>query len=449
MSIARKAAWDYASQIGMIVLSMLAGICISRRFGAEGKGVYFVVLLAVGYGAKFTNFGLRSALQYHVGKDPSQARQAHSACIVCALASSAVAVAAAFLFLKPVLVWLTRDRPLDPSQFRYLGWAALALPFSLYAFGWAGLLIGLGRIKALAAFNFHSQLAETILMLLILAFHGSLGALLACWALLWAARGAAMLAMLRDHSPQWRFDPRFLLAVLSYGARAFVGNFATNLMLSANKLAILAYGGIGGMGIYTQADSYSQKCFMQNEALERGAFQSVASASRADAARVVCRLTRCTLFLGLGVWLLGGAASSALLVLNGPEFVAGVPAMWLMMAGPLALGGSRMLAMFYSGQLGRPQIPSALAWVGAILNLAIVFPCAEKWGLIGAGATSLAFLLHFGLYVAVFWREMRRHGLPLRDLLLVQRSDFALFWRHARALLERARPPARFGAGPD
>ncbi|MCX7014614.1 MAG: polysaccharide biosynthesis C-terminal domain-containing protein [Candidatus Sumerlaeota bacterium] len=447
MSIARRTLYDYVSQVGMMAVSVAAGILIARALRAEGKGVYQGVLLAVTLGTNLTNFAVRAANQYHVGKDPSRAGAAHTLTLLFATASSCIAFLAAWALWSALLHRLqgggdpsqASRLAWNPSQIRQLWWAVPVLPLSLYYFGWGGIMVGLGRIRQYAVYNFAFQLANAVAIGVVLLARGGVGGLLGAWTGLWVAGAVVMAAMLRDHPPRLAIDRPLLAATVSFGARAFAGNFASNIMMFFNKIAIGGYGGAAAFSVYTTADGYANKFALHHEALERGAFQSVASTERDDAVRLTCRLTRISLLLGLGVWVFGGAASSILLWLNGPQFVAGIAPMWAMMGAPLALGGSRMMAMYYTGQLGRPQIPTALAWAGATLNVALVWPLAARWGLMGAAvATSVSFMLHFLLYVALFRREMKRLGLPLSDLLLVRRADWALFLDYARRAMQKA-----------
>ncbi len=429
MSIARKAAWDFASQAAGQALTLVAGIVLARDLLASGKGAYYAVLLAVLYGTNFFNFGIRSANQYHVSKDSDCARDAHTVSILFALVSTAAAFAAVWLF-RPFFAFLFEK--FDPAQVKLLWWAAPALPLSLYFMGWSGILVGLGRIRRLAAYNFGFQLVQALGVFVVWAAGGGLEQYVQVWCGLWVAGAVAMALLLPDCRPRLLVGVRFLVRTISYGARAFMANFAGNVMASASKFAVTGYGGANALSPYQQADSYANKFFLHHAALESGSFQPVASASKDEAARLACRLTRTSLFLGLGVWVLGGAVGSLALYVSGEEFHVGIAPLWIMFLGPLFRGGSRMIAIFFSGHMGKPQIPALLDWIAAPVNVFLVIYGAKHWGLMGAAVgVSISLVIHFALFVAVFLRHTKSCGVGLFQLLLIQREDLALFRKHA------------------
>jgi O-antigen/teichoic acid export membrane protein len=432
MSIARKAAWDFSSQAVGQALTLAAGIVLARDLLASGKSAYYAVLLAVLYGTNFFNFGIRSANQYHVSKDPSCAGDAHSASILFALVSTAAAFAAVWI-CRPFFAFLFER--FDPGHVRLLWWAAPALPVSLYCMGWSGILVGLGRIRRLAAYNLGFQLVQALGVFAVWAAGGGLLQYIQVWCVLWAAGAIAMALMLPDCRPRLLIGMGFMRRTVSYGARAFMANFAGNLMASASKFAVTGYGGPEALSPYQQADSYANKFFLHHSALESGSFQPVASAGRDDAVRLVCRLTRTSLFLGVGIWVFGGLAGSLALYCSGKEFYVGIAPLWIMFLGPLLRGGSRMIAMFFSGHIGKPQIPALLDWIAAPVNIILVVYGAKHWGLMGAACgVSISLAVHFALFIAIFLRHAKSCGLGLPQLLLVGREDFVLFRKHAASV---------------
>ncbi len=422
MSIFRRATYDYASQIGMQAVSLVVGIAIARMFDAQGKGLWQAVMMAAAVGTSFGNFGSRAANQYVVGKDGARASQAHGVTILLVVLSTLACYLVAYLI--PSLI---RARSLSEDITDLLIWAALVLPLMLYHYGWGGILIGLGRIAQLARFNFFLQVAQAGLWILVLLLGGGIEQLLAAWAACWTGAVGFMIFLLRDYPPKFSGGLTLMKENLAYGLTAFSGNFASNVMRYFNKAVMLTFGNVSLFSVFTTADTYAVKFFLHPEALEKASFASVTATTRSDAVRLVCRLVRLSLAMGLVVWACGGVLASILLYLNGPEFVSGIPALWALMAGPIAVSGSRMIAMYFSGQLGVPRIPSMLAWVGAGLNVALVYLGVRTGGIFGAAVgTSLSYILHFALYIAWFRKHLKAEGIALRYLLVPQFSDLVL-----------------------
>lgn len=438
MSIARRAAYDFASQVGMQAVSLVAGILIARMFLAEGKGVWQAVMMAATIGTAFSHLGSRAANQYFVGKTAQWASTAHAAAIVLA-ALSALGCFVLVAALHPSAEDVARATAIPRDQVRLLGWAALVLPLMLYNYGWGGILIGLGRVRALAQFNFFFYLVQAVGWIAVLAAGGGIGHLLAVWAAAWIAALPVMLWLLRDCPPRPAGLGAMLRRMMGYGLVAFAGGLAANVMRFFNKLILLAFGNVALFSIFTTADTYALKFFLHADAMEKAAFASVTAAGREDALRLVCRLVRISLALGIVVWIGGGLAGSALLWLNGPQFVAGIAPLWILMLGPIAMGASRLIAIYFSGQLGRPRIPAVLAWIGAVVYVALVVAGVKLGGMTGAAAgTALSHLGLLILYIILLRGPMRQYGLRLGSLLAVQREDWALA---KRIWSERRRSP--------
>jgi O-antigen/teichoic acid export membrane protein len=201
---------------------------------------------------------------------------------------------------------------------------------------------------------------------------------------------------------------------LSYGMRAFVGNFASSLVNRADHLFVIAAAGPAGIGIYNLAAKWAELVFQPSAALESAAYARAASADRNQAAQLVLKLFRANVFLcALGVTVLIVLARPLVLCFYTEEYAEAVGPLRVLLPGALLLAGCRMLAIYFSAHLGKPQIPSAIAWMGALLNVALLswIVMGRDGGLMGAAiATTSAYGLMFICYWVCFARATGRYG---------------------------------------
>jgi O-antigen/teichoic acid export membrane protein len=84
-----------------------------------------------------------------------------------------------------------------------------------------------------------------------------------------------------------------------------------------------------------------------------------------------------------------------------------------------------VLSTYFSGQLGRPLIPSLLAALSLSLDLVLVWLFVPRWGAAGA---ALASGVAYGVTVIVMVGLFRRAShAPLRELVAFQRTDLAAY----------------------
>ncbi len=422
MTLARNTLDYWVSQLGNYALSFVTSIFVAVMLGAEGRGLLVAVILVNTLGVNLTNLGAQSASMYFVGKEPAKLAQWRAVALAWTLITGIVAFVT-FMFAG---AWL-RNRvlsqvpALQEFPWGYMALAASMLPFSLYFFAAQGILTGLGRVRELSRFLFYYSFATNSLHLATLGIAGGFlkldsSSLARLLILIWATSQivAASVAhrMIAPATPA-RISPREIASAspawLSYGFRAFIGSFASGLVNRMDHLFLFPMVGAVGIGIYNLSAKLAELVFQPSAAFETAGFALVARGDPRESAQLVQDLFRVNFLLNV-------VAISALMILSYPlvvlcythEYIEAVtPLRILLLCAPL-MAGSRIFSLYFSAQLGRPQIPSAVGWITAIVNVALMLRVVvhHHGGLAGAAwVTTTSYGLMFILLGALFVRE--------------------------------------------
>ena len=229
--------------------------------------------------------------------------------------------------------------------------------------------------------------------------------------------------------------------MLAYGVRAFAGNFATGLINRVDHLFILSAVGSAGLGVYGIAAKLAELIFHPSASLENAAYRQVVATDRRESARLVQDLFRSNFWVN-------GLATLALLALTKPlvllfyreAYREAIEPLRALLPGAFALSCARMLALYYSAQLGRPLVPSAIAWLTLAVNLPLMKAVVvdRGGGLLGAACvTSGCYGLMLVVYLALFASVtgLRRPA----DYFLPQRRDFDRLIKVWRAVTSERR----------
>ena len=438
MSIGRDSLAYWFSQVAGFALSFVTSVFVAVILGPEQRGLFVAVVLANTLCVNLSNLGLQALSMYFIGKNPEQLSRFHTLIVILTAAISIVVLAAFGLWGEAL-----RRSFFDTIGWRYLAVALAALPFSLYYFAAQGVLTGFGRVWNLSRFLFYYSAATNAASLAVLGLlPWKVEGLLAVWMMSQVVAAAVMFAMVRRSPCRWvrlsiRETIEGLGLLLSYGLKAFVGNFAGSLINRVDHVFILATSGPLGLGIYGLAAKLAELIYQPSAALEKAGFQPVATSERRAAARLVQDLFRVNFILNGTITLLMVIASRPFILLFYREEYAGVVLPFrIILPGALLLSCSRMLALFFSAQMGKPLIPSGIAWVTLAFNLPMMSwvvlhgnggLAAAAWVTTGSYALMLTcYLLVFGAqtgllnplpYFVPQRRDLDRLATQIRDAI--------------------------------
>ncbi len=437
MGIARKSTFDLASQVGIVIVNGIAGIIIARAFHPEGYGAFRLVLLANTLCLNFTNLGLSIANTYFIGKDVRRLPEAHT-----------ISIFLSFLFTVTLFVILIvsgdfirinffRDIPIA-----YLLIAVGLLPFSLYYAVWTGILIGLGKIVLLAIFNFCYQLAQsTGFIILIVVFKQQLTALIIYWATIQIGAVILMLLILwRQHRNLFApLNFPLMKKFVTFGFTAYFGNVASNLLTRIDTLIVSNLLGVTSVGFYMLAGTFAEKVWLFAAAMEKASYSKVISATKEEAIFLIQKILRNTLFISfVGIAVVFIIAPFLITFLYGSEYAPSIDLLRIFLIGAMLFGGCRIYAMYFTGFKGKPQIPTAIAWVMFIINASLCYIFTRFFGILGAAAaTASSYFVMFLIYTTLFIRDS---GIKqIAPLFIINRGDIKAYIQFIKSLISRRR----------
>lgn len=440
MSIGRDSFSYWFSQATNFVLQFATSIFVARLLGPQLRGEFTGVLLANTMAVNLSNLGLQVLSMYFIGRNKEQLARFHTLIVILVAMITVVDFAILLAGGDALRQKLFEDIPL-----RYLALALGVLPFSLYYFAAQGVMTGLGRVQGLSRFLFYYAISYNLLSIAALvALPWKVGALLTIWLASQVGAALALFIMIRGAGSVWVWlspgaAARGLAQLLGYGIRAFVGNFASSLASRMDHLFILSFKGTAEFGVYSLSGKLAELVYQPSASLENAGYARVVSADRDESARLVQDLFRTNLFInGSAVILLMVIAYPFVLIAYGREYLPGVAPLRILLMGTLFLSCSRMMALYFSAQLGRPEIPSTIAWLTLGVNAPLMWWVVKHEGLGFTGAASVTATSYGFMLVCYLSLFALRTGLtnPL-PYFMPQPRDFQRFQKLARGILAK------------
>lgn len=421
-SIAENTLFDSAAQVGVMAISLVAGIVLARTLGDTGRGAYvlatsFAGMVLLG----MTNMGLELAASVLVAKNPRRLPEIHTLIVLACVLIGVIVFGAAWS-LQPFFQTILFPGLQASSLYLLAG----AIPFWIYLFGIYGILVGLDRIRERAAFDLGFNLTQNILVIAILLFASRGEALrllifsyyatiTAAAFFVWRLIGGTKLWAV----PGWKLVKEFY----KYGFWVYIGNMGTNFGQRIDQYFVQQVStGSAAFGVYTLATSLTQRTRVFPQALSRSAYARICNSPAPEAARLVAATFRQMLLLGIILIVLGAAASPLIPIVYTRDFAPAVVPFIIFLFGRLFHNCSWMLANYFSGHLARPQIPMIVNWtLLPIQGIAAYF--AMKTGGLAAVAliTSISYVLLFAAFLVLFLAYQKHVGIA--ELFRIRSDD--------------------------
>lgn len=433
MGFLRDAAQTFALQAAAAALQLVANVFLSRKLGADGRGVYELLTLLPTIAVYVASLGFGNAAMRVAAKEPARAGAAAGSSLLLG-ALGGIAVAAAFLPFFELL-----------RGFIGGGCPPLALWIALAAIPLLTLELHAGLFLTGQQAILPGNVAKTLQVAIALA--GTV-ALVACDALtptravaVWAASFALGGALAWKWSLD-RLTTRLSLAGdlirggLAFGLRFFGGNLALFLLFRVDLWFVRAYRDLDEVGIYGQATKLAVLYQMSARAIERAFVPRVLQAEGAQATELTTRTTRCFLIvMGAAALLLGLAAFPLVPLLFGDAFAPAARQLACLLPG-IVIANVGILANGDLMSRGLPSAGSLAAVLCLAANVAVNLWAIPRWGADGAAASSGLCYVAYGLLVARHYAKCTASRLA--DLLLPRRADFAAVRQLAQRALGRA-----------
>ena len=418
-SIISGAITALSGQALVWLIGFPTSVLIARALGPEGRGEYYLPVLAAMVCVVVFNLSLETANTYAVGERKFTLDTLSRNAALMVLAVGPLAVAALFGAFA-----LTRSTVFEGVGTVNFAIAACTVPVSLHLAWLASLFILAKRITrsqiALVA-GAMVYLAGAIVLTVVdsldvrdvLILYAA--SVVTAWLLhvFWVGEFA---------SAQPRLDRRVLREVSLYGLKLHPGSVVFYLLLKFDAFLVSIYLGTEEVGLYTLAVLLADLAVLVTYPLVQASVPFQVERSVKDSAPLTFKAARFNVALATIVAAVFAATMWLVIpALYGHQFDDTYPALVLLLPGICAMALTRPLLILLT-RSGRPLPYVGMILACFLLNMALNAALLPEIGIKGASiASSVAYI---ALAVAVVAWSRRVAGRELRDLLLPQPDDW-------------------------
>lgn len=439
MTLVRSSIVFTAAQFALLITGLVSSIVISRWLGPDGRGVVALVAVITTSATALATFGLGSAYAFLAGKGSYAHEQIVGSIVVSSLTLGVLTFA-----VLVALSSLLRDSLLRGMTSAEFFVTAASIPFVFLVFFLLNFLIGAGQAVRAAWMQLVGGLftAAMIIVAVVIGDQGVAGVVVITALTTGLVALGYLAIVIRRYGLSFRSLKPIGSAVGSYGARAYLGTLSSQFWLRADVLILNFYAGPTAVGEYSVATNIAEQVWILDTSISQVILHDVIRSPTEEAGRLVAKTSRNVLFVsGIVCVMIAVLAPWLIPFLFGNKFESAVVPLWLLLPGVLAIATARPLSSYFSGQLGKPQITSAVSVVTAVVGvgayLALVPPLEASGAAIGS---SLAYIMPLVAYIPLF---RRLTGIVPREVLVINRDDVRMYGHVVRSALGSADPGPR------
>lgn len=421
-SILSDSAETFFLRLLLSAVGLGASVLISRGLGAEGRGEYYLPVVAAGTLVTFCKLGLEQANVFLLGTSRLSIHRLSGQNGLVAVAMGGLGVLG--LLLAPrALPALFADTPLV-----FLLLAGLTIPLALHSQFSAGLLTLQGEVT----WQFRAALLASVLQVALLGgFFFSrwfdvrlvLGVNLATAVVTW---GLTVRALNAGRTAWVRWDAGLLWKSLRQSLVLHLGMVLFFLHLRLDMFMVKGIVGTAALGQYSLSVMLAETVLLLTDSLGIAVLPRQMGNTVKEAALLALRGARANAILGIGLAVLWAAGGMVVIrVFFGSEFTPAYLPLLFLQPGMVFLGMQRMCGA-PALRTGRPEIITAIYAVSLLCNGALNLWWIPTWGPVGAAVASS---VSYGLGAVLFLVWIARlAGVPVSEGMIPKRSDLASLW---------------------
>jgi O-antigen/teichoic acid export membrane protein len=430
----------FAGEVFIVALKLLTVVLVGRRLGAEGQGIFSLVMLAVGISSMIGTLGMETAIVHFIGQKKAAPREVVGNALFVALAAGGAMMALGMLSVG-LGVWPTHR----------FNWEALvllaapAVPAMLCQVVLSSALLGHYRVGAYISV----RSVQAVVLLGATAWslaqtNPDYAAPVAAYTASVVASAVAAVALVArgGYFSMPKFSREVGGGLVRYGMQGYWGTLFQFLNYRLDQFVIALFWGEKTVGYYAVAVMLAEAvCYIPNS-ISIVLLPKVASWASEKASAMTAMVARNTLWITLlACALLAGLGGQFIEMAwrNRPDYLLAVTPMRLLLPGVLFLGLWKILANDLAGR-GFPKYKSSTAGAALVATLVLDFALIPKWQNNGAAiASSAAYALSATMLLAIFCQLT---GVRVWEMIVVQPRDFRLY---AQQLLHRGARAERSG----
>lgn len=403
----------------IFILGILNTILIVRAIGAQGRGIYSILLTSVSILSILSSGGMIWSNTYWVGKERENIKYILSNGIYQTI----------FIFL--ILLFLTSVSPENilrrvfegiPKRLIYL--SIILVFFELGILHLNSILLGLQDFKRYNLLSIGRLALFTPLNLFFLyGLRMNVEGVIYSWMISAAITlGLGLFGLIKElHFEEFKMNlPQFIKS-LKIGSRALLANIFGQLLLRSDLFLINWYLGLKAVGYYSVGVAVAELVLKVPGIAGNILFPKVAANDSFQSIHLVTKITR---FVGIPLILVAFIlilyGKSILSIAFGMEFIpAYIPMIWIVF-GTLVLSYHVILDNYFAGR-GYPAITVWAPGLTLIVNIGLNLLLIPKYGISGAAMSScFAYIFLTGIKLIAFRRENK---VTYQEFFILNKQD--------------------------
>lgn len=417
----------------IFALGIIVSIVLTRSLGPEQRGVYVLLVTTNVLLSNLAHLGMSTAFSTMLARGRYKLGEVNVVALLVTLAMGAICLLGTAL-LYPLLA----DNVFSGVPFGFLLVALALIPTTIYQIYWVGMMIGTGQVFLLNKVNLAVNIANALLMILAVGVLrlGIEGFLIAWVTSAVGGFVATLWLVARMDRQVWPPSRKTASNLLGFGLRSHGAQVAHQLFLRFDVYAVNVMVGSAGVGFYSLSTSLAEKLWLPLNALHASSMGKIAQLPRGEAALLTAKVTRTAILLMASVAVPFGLISPWLIpFLYGDDFAASVLPLIILLGGTLGFAVMMVVDNYILGQMERPGLLSMLAWVQLGISIPLYIGLIALQGIVGAAiASTLTYLIAMATTLYIFQRDS---GLPISQVLVPRRSDFADYARVIAPMLSK------------
>ncbi len=407
----------------LLVLSLVSSVLMARYLGAEGRGVFALVLLLPELGRIFGLLGVDEAIAVYAGLEPGKRQSlVWQSVVVAGIVGTAISLAG--------IGFLVLGAPGFPTLLQGPLWLYvipfIVLPAAMVIEYWQSILRGMNRIVAHNVVDVGRRLVTFGVLVGLVAGLGLgvVGAVVANIAV--TVVSAILMAFLLWHLGLWStpvFDRCTWRRTVAFALPAYGGNIAAYLNYRIDEFIIAALLPAEQLGFYVIAVGLVERLWLLPGSVSAVLLPHLTNSQERDPSVSAAIARHMLILIGSGCLCLFLFADFVIEGLYSSGFSAvAAPLRWLL-PGILALSVARVVLPEVIAR-EKPHYPSIASGIACVINIGGNLILVPVMGISGAAlASTISYLLLSVMWISYFLRVTK---LPW-TAMIPRGKDFAIY----------------------
>jgi len=408
----------FNSNVFSIIAGLLASIILARVLGPDKYGIFAALLIIPIIVVSLTHLGIRGSAIFHVGKNKFNKDELVSTVIVLLILASLlgmlISVAAYWIYDEPSFTLLM------------IGLVMLVIPGRLAIIYFGGIFLGNDEINKANQLNWITNAINLGLIIILVWVLGMeiVGAVIAFLVSGTIVAIYGIVILKRSFRIRIKFHTDIIKSLLKLGILFSVSFFILQLNYRIDILLIDKLRDATEVGIYSIGASVAEQLWQLPLAIGIVVFSRTANAEdRSEMIATTGVLLRLSfLFSIVAAVVIYFLVPYLIPLIFGEEYFGSIRIIQLILPGIIMVVMFRILSGHLAG-LGRPEVTLYVFLPALVINILLNLWWIPLYGGEGAAmATNASYTVGSIGYLLIYSRILK---VPIKDILLVRKSDFA------------------------